>query len=551
MKPGNNPTTCDVVVIGGGDNGLLCAAYLAKAGAKTVLVNRINAANFVGNLGTDEFQGPYRFDLMPPYLLAMGERAPCQTDLRLEQHGVAYITPAVQIAFHHKGDRALVFHRDPERSAASIARFSAADAKRFLTMYSEFRELCDAILLPSLYAGDGDSGVAAQLGWTDLGKRLADLAARAPIEIVDGYGFENPAVREAILYLATFWGLDPKQRGVGQLAVLSVYSLLNSSLVKSGNVAVAEALYHSFLESGGESRANIRVTSILVENKKAVGVKLEDGQEIRARAVVSTLNPQETFIGLVGEQGLSGALAEACKAWEWQESCLFSCHFGYRGEAPAYRSAKFDPDSNQSYVHVFGVEESGDVEAIHNSIKKGAIPQNHGRAICTTQFDEFHAGFGHVQGPLQALRFETLVPWNLKGLSWEDAGEKRQQAALELWRRYADQVADGPISYHETNTPADLQRRLPSYKQGSFLGGKSTSARMGYGVTRPACSNYLSEIPGLYLGGTATPPGGVMLFAAGYNAAGLAVRDLKLKKWWDEPPNVKAARKNGYLPKIG
>jgi phytoene dehydrogenase-like protein len=537
-----------VIVLGGGDNALLCAAYLAKAGAKTVLLGRHKRWDAVGNLRTEEFQGPYHFDLLPPYMLTLGDRAPCHMDLQLAQHSLAYVTPAVQIAFHHEDDRALVLHRDPEKSAAAVARFSAADASRFLAMYGELRLLCEEILIPSLYAPDGDAGVAAQLGSTPLGRRLAELSLQTPAEIVDGYGFENARVREAILYLATFWGLDPGAAGIGQVVVLSLYCLMNSSIVKAGNRAAAEALSQSFLEKGGDYPGNVRVQRILIEDKGVVGVRLEDGREIRARAVVSTLNVEETFLDLVGETHLSSSLAEACRAWEWQEASLLGCHFGYKGEAPSYRSAQFDPDANQAFLHVFGVEEAGDVEGIHRAIRQGAIPQGHGRAICATQFDEFHAGFGHVDGPLQTLRFEVPVPSRLVDGGWEDVHETCQQAALEIWRRYASGVVDGPLSYSRVVTPLDLQRSLPDFKQGSFLGGNYTARRVGYGVARPDCSRYSSEIPGLYLGGASTHAGGLVHFAAGYNAAGVAARDLRLAGGWDEPDFVGAARRKGYLP---
>lgn len=550
MKPKVTPATCDVIVLGGGDNGLLCASYLAKAGAKTTLLERHREWDVVGNLNTEEFQGPYHFDLLPPYMQMMGERAPCYTDLHLAQQSLAYVTPAAQIAFHHKDHRALLLHRDPEKSAASVARFNAADANRFLTMYGEFRQLCEEILIPSLYVHDGDSGVAAQLGSTCLGKRLADLSEQTPLNIVDSYGFESPRVREAILYLATFWGLDPEEAGIGQVVVLWVYCLMSSPIAKSGNLAAARALYQCFLESGGDYPGNLRVDRILVENQEAVGVRLTDGREIRARAVVSTLNPDETFFDLVGENHLSTELAEACQAWKWQEASLLSCHFGYKGEAPTYRAAEFDPDANKAYLNVFGVEEAGDVESIYETIGKGGVPQGHGRGICATQFDEFHAGFGQVYGPLQTLRFDVPVPGRLADSEWKKARTECHKAALETWRRHAKNVADGPVSYSSIVTPLDLQRRLPSFKQGSFLGGKYTAGRMGYRSIRPACANYRSEVRGLYMGGASTHPGGLIYFAAGYNAAGVVARDLNLENWWDEPTCVRTARENGYLPDL-
>lgn len=539
------PENRDVIVVGGGDNGLLAAAYLAQAGAKTILVERHTKLDSAGSLRTEEYQGPYRFDLLPPHAVVMGGRAPCHTDLPLARQGLAYITPAVQVAFHHKGGQALVLHQDPDRSAAAIAKFSAADARRFQAMYAEFRQLCEEILIPSLYAADGDT-VAA--GSTELGKRLATLAAQSPAAIVDSYGYENPAVREAMLYLATFWGLDPAQAGVGQLAVLWVYSLLNSSMIKSGNTVAARALYQSFLESGGEYPNDVRVESILVEGKKAVGVRLDDGREIRAKAVVSTLNPEETYLDLVGKGHISSKVSKAAEGWEWQETSLLTSHFGYRGNPPAYRAAAFDPDVNEAYLHVFGVEEAGDVQRIFKAIGDGDIPSGHGRAVCTTQVDELRAGFGQVDGPLHTLRFDVPAPARLRNRDWDQAIDACRHTALEIWRFYAKDVVDAPLSYSRVMTPKGFERTLPSARQGSFLGGEYTKERLGYGGDRPACSQYRSEIPGLYVGGASTHGGGLVHFAAGYNAAGLVARDLKLAKLWSEPAMVQAARKKGYLP---
>lgn len=516
----------DAIVLGGGDNGLLCAAYLAKSGASTLLLERKREWDIGGNLRTEEFQGPYRFNLLPPYMLMLGERAPCYEDLELAGQSLAYITPPVQIAFHHLDGRALVLHRDPQLSAEAIARFCAADAPRFLAMYAQFRSLCEEILLPALYSAEGDAGVARQLDVTPLGRELAQLAAMSPIEIIDGCGYESPHVREAMLYLATFWGLDPRQAGVGQLCVLWMYCQLNAALPKSGNLAVAKALHHAFLEQGGACPVDVRVERILVAQGKAVGVRLSDGREIRARAIVSTLDAQDTFLQLVGEASLSSGLAGACRDWQWQDNSLMSCHFGYKGEAPRYHAARYDAAADQAYVHVFGVERRGDVEAMYRSIAKGMVPEGHGRAICATQFDEFHAGFAHIDGPLQTLRFEVPVPCRLAGRGWDEVRAQGGQAALALWRRYAEQVADGTVSYARVVTPPDLQRSLPCFKHGSFAGGAYTPARAGYHGNRPVCSAYRSEIPGLYMGGASTDAGGLIHLAAGYNAAGLVAHDL-------------------------
>ena len=89
-------------------------------------------------------------------------------------------------------------------------------------------------------------------------------------EIVDGFGFENPHVHEAMLYLATFWGLDPNEAEVGHVAVLWLYCMMNASLARSGNVAAAKAMYQSFLRSGGDYPGNVRVERTLISGQRAI-----------------------------------------------------------------------------------------------------------------------------------------------------------------------------------------------------------------------------------------------------------------------------------------
>jgi len=548
-KKQKTPESYDVIVLGGGDNGLVCAAYLAKTGAKTLLLHKQKQWDVAGNLLTEEFQGPYHFDMVPPYMIMMGERAPCYADLDLAGQSLSYITPDVQIAFHHQDEKALIFHRDPEKSATSIARFNEADADRFKKLYDEFKELSEGILIPALYVPNGDQGVAANLSKTKLGKRLAEIAAQSPTQIIDSYGFESAPVREALLYLATFWGLDPEGPGVGHIVPLWIYRLMNSSIAKAGNLAVGRALYQSFMQSGGDYPGLEHVGSILVEDGKAVGVELTDGREIRAKAVVSTLNVEETFVDLIDEEDVSEDTLASAMNWKWEPGSLLSCHYGYRGEGPTYKSAKFDPDANNAYINVFGIQEAGDVERVYRDVSIGVVPEGHGRAVNATQMDFLHAGFTHKFGPLQTLRFEVPAPGWLFRSEWESTRRSYLDLAKATWSRYADHVVDGTLSYGGVLTPLDLEQRLPSFKQGGFKGGRYTVDRMGFEGTRPSAAGYTTDIDGLYMGGMSTHPGGLIYFAAGYNAASIVAKKLRLKAWWKEPDFVGKARKNGYLPK--
>ena len=124
-----------------------------------------------------------------------------------------------------------------------------------------------------------------------------------------------------------------------------------------------------------------------------------------------------------------------------------------------------------------------------------------------------------MDGPLQTLRLEMPVPSRLAGDDWRDARGQCQKAALELWRRYAKNVVESPLSHSRVVTPHDLQRSLPSFRHGAFLGGKCTADRMGYGGNRSACGPYRSEIADLYMGGASTHSGELIHFVVGLPAS--------------------------------
>ena len=139
--------TYDAIVIGGGPNGLLCAAYLAKAGKKVLLLERRHETG--GGLNTDEYYG-FRLNLHAIYHM-MAEVMPAHRDLDLANLGVRYLYPNVSAAFPFHDGSALIFSRDPNETANSIASFSATDAAAFTRMWDEFQPILEQYLIPMTY----------------------------------------------------------------------------------------------------------------------------------------------------------------------------------------------------------------------------------------------------------------------------------------------------------------------------------------------------------------------------------------------------------------
>lgn len=536
----------DVIVIGAGPNGLTCGAYLANAGAKTLLLEKKWETG--GGLATDDFQTPFRFNLHAIYMM-LSDWAPLHKDLELAKHNLKYITPETQIAFHYKDESALVLYLDPEKSAKSVAQFSEKDADRFRKMYADFKEFCDEILIPATYvpAIPGFENLAL-LNSTPLGQRLVEVSENTPEGIIDLYGFENPRVRAAMLYLSILWGLKPDSTNVGYLVPIWVYRGMNSAIVAGGSHTLSSAIHNSYKKAGGHVLEWASVNKIITENGKAVGVALEDGREFRAKAVVSTLNPEQTFVDFLAPEDAPGDVREAAQKWQWEDVSLFTSHYGIKGRAPEYRSATFNPDVNSALVNIMGIEKPEDVYDAHSDLQAGKLGPIHGHATCTSYFDPHQVSNTQIYGPLHTLRFETWAPYDLNGKDWDYVKQEYSDQCLEAWKEYAPNLNDALVLFDFQYSPVDIERRLADMKRGSFKQGAYTMFQMGYLRPNDQCSQYRTPLDGLYVGGASAYPGGMILFGSGYNAAKVVAEDLGLDVWWSPPDYVLKAQEKGYIP---
>lgn len=536
----------DVIVIGAGPNGLLCGAYLAKAGAKTLILEKKWETG--GGLATDDFNTPFRFNLHAIYLM-LADWAPANKDLELEANNCHYIFPETQMAFHYKDEKALVFYRDPEKSAKSIAEFSEKDAETFKKMYAEFKDFCDEILIPATYVPPIPAFENMELlNSTPLGRRMLEVSENTPEEIIDLYGFENDRVRSALLYLATLWGIKPDSPNVGYLVPLYIYRMMNAALVKGGSHTLSSAIHNAYKQGGGKVLEWAWVEEIILENGRAVGVKLKDGREFRAKAIVSTLDPEQTFLKFMPEDKIPQDLVDATKNWQWEDVSLYTAHYGIRGNAPEYKAAAFNPDVNEAMINVFGVESSADVHAYHKELEEGKFSGNHGHATCTTYFDPYQACASEIYGPLHTLRFEAWAPYDLAGKDWDTSKRELSDKCYELWKQYTTNLEEAKVLFKFSYSPVDIERRLIDMKRGSFKQGAYSMFQMGYLRPNDQCSQYKTPVEGLYVGGASVYPGGMVLLGSGYNAAKVVAEDLNLNVWWSPPDYVVRAQEKNYIP---
>ncbi len=221
----------DVVVIGAGPNGLTAAAYLQKAGLKTAVIERLPETG--GGLVTQEICG-FKLNHHATYML-LAELMPPYKDLELENWGVKFIRPEKQMAFLFKDKKALMLFTDPQKSAESISQFSQEDAEKFKKMWGEFEEMFEKFLFPATYLPPLDPVEQMEkLQKSDeLGRKIAEISEMTPLEVINHYGFKNPRVRGALIYITCMFGLEPDEV-IGFLVPIYVLRVLNSALVKGG-----------------------------------------------------------------------------------------------------------------------------------------------------------------------------------------------------------------------------------------------------------------------------------------------------------------------------
>jgi phytoene dehydrogenase-like protein len=515
-----NRNAYDAIIIGAGPNGLLAGAYLAKAGHKVLLCERRHETG--GGLNTEEYFG-FRLNLHAIYHM-MAEKMPAYRDLDLPALGLRYVYPEVVAAFPFKDGSSLIFTRDPEETAQSIALLSPADADAFRAMWEEFQPLLDDYLIPMTYELPNPAlDQMVEFQETPVGTRLAEISELSMVEVIDEYGFEDTRVRLALLSFAAMWGIHLDEP-LGFLYPLYLCRMMDGALVKGGSHRLSSAIYRSFLKTGGTVIDEYAVTQIVTENGQAVGVRLEDGREFRADAVISTLNPEQTFRQLLSADTVPNALAEAVERWEWEDRSLFGLHLGIAGKV-TYKAA--DPRVDQAMIVFCGLESEDELHEHLQRVDTGdhARPEWMHVTLPTTH-DASMAPPGHT-----VLRAEAVVSYDEQ---WREQAPAFGDECLALLQQYAD--VDGEIVLRREVTPVDIEQKLTTMKFGSFKHGAYNSLQMGYLRPNEECSRCETPIDGLFLGGASMYPGGMVLGACGYLAANVVDEFLGSAGTSDDEP---------------
>jgi phytoene dehydrogenase-like protein len=533
----------DVIVLGAGPNGLTCAAYLARAGARVAVVERNVETG--GGLVTQEICG-FKMNYHATYMM-LGELMPPYGDLELGADGVRFVCPEAQVSFLFSDHKSFTLFTDPKRSIESIKALSAADAAPYSKLREEVDSLCDAILIPATFVPPVEP-VEQMILFREsgaLGERMAEISEMTPLEYLDSFGFRDPRVKAGLLYMTSMFGLEPDEGGMGFMAPIYLSRLTQSALVRGGSHQLSSILRRRIEEAGGRAIVARAARRLLTRDGKASGVELSDGTTLEARAVVSTLNPEQTFLELLDGKQATAELREGAQNYEWEKLSLFVANWGILGTPPRYDG--YPECVDHSLITVMGYETVDDVLAHIREIEAGDLSRIAGHGTVCSIHDPLAAPHHVSVGTPHTLRWESWAPYDAP---WETERATYAAKALEFWRQYAPNLKDANIRAAVAWSPKDIEAQLPTMKRGSIKHGAYASLQMGYNRPFPECSSYRTPIEGLYVAGASVHPGGMVIMGPGYNAAHVVAEDLGLKIWWREPEMVSASRQAGYLPPL-
>jgi phytoene dehydrogenase-like protein len=523
-------TRFDVVVIGGGPNGLISGAYLARAGLSVAVVERRQEIG--GGLSTEETLFPGHYTNPHAFYHMMTEYLPILSDFDLAAHGLYFVRPNAQAAAVFSDSTSLVLCNHIEDSKDAIAKISEADARALGRVMRTWRKVVEEIIAPGTYLPSlPPIDMVEALERTPLGREVLRLTEMSPLEIVSEV-FTDDRVRATMLYLACMWGLDPTESGLGFMVPLMIDRAMSKAQCYGGSHKLAGALSREIHRSGGIVLDNAEVTQILVDNGQVRGVACFDGRVIESSVVLSSLAPPLTFGRLVAPDEVPAEMQEAAAYWEW-DKWSFATLSVVTDEAPHYRCD--DPWVDDALMVLVGLDDTEDVLSHFREVAAGAMGDRLvGHATVETRYDPTLSRVpGHHVSFLQ-----LHAPYDIEG-GWDSREEEITAQLLALWRERCKNLDEANIVMRSLETPVDIERRLASMVRGSIKHGDYNPLQMGAFRPHDSCVAGRSPIQGLYLCGASSYPGGLVIGGPGYIAAGSVVEDMGARKWWEAPRFVR------------
>jgi phytoene dehydrogenase-like protein len=527
----------DAVVIGGGHNGLVCAAYLASAGLKVTVLERRSVVG--GAAVTEEFHPGFRNSVAAYTVSLLNPKV--IRDLDLPRHGLRVVERKLSNFLPLDDTRYLKIGAG--KTEQEVAKFSARDAVRLADYGERLGVIADVLrdlvleTPPNVTAGSWLEALPELLRSARLGKRIAKLDMAMRRELLDLFvksagdyldaWFESAPIKAA-------YGFDgivgnyasPYAGGSAYVLLHHVFGEVNGKKGAWGHAiggmgAITQAMARAAAERGVEIRVSSPVREVMVEAGRAVGVILENGDAIRARSVVSNLNPKLLYGKLIDPAALERNFRERMNNWRCG-SGTFRMNVAL-SELPDFKTL---PGRTLAEHHTSGIIMAPSLaymdQAYLDAKSGGWSKQPIVEMLIPSTLDDSLAPPGqHVA----SLFCQHVAPTLPNGASWDDHRDQVADVMIDLVNSHAPNFKAAVLG-RQIMSPLDLERTFGLIGGDIFHGALSLdqlfSARpmLGHG-------DYRGPLKALYMCGSGTHPGGGVTGAPGHNAAREIIADFR------------------------
>jgi phytoene dehydrogenase-like protein len=492
----------EIVVVGGGSNGLTVAGYLATAGLDVCVVE---AQDYVGGgVITREVAGAgFKHDLCSTgHMILRANPLFINDELKLQsKYGLKYLSPETMITLVFPDDSALPFYKDINKTCESIHKFSPKDAESYRRFHSWVIQFLD-MFVSGMFSPPASFGMLTSMldQGGEMGQELLRTLMMSACDVIDEW-FESDTMKIACARYASEGMDDPQKKGTG-LGLLMFIGLIHKfgwGAPVGGSGQLSEALVRCIEDHGGTVLKSNAVKSFIIKNGKCEGITLETGDEILAKkAVVSTINIKQ-LPAMIGEDNMPQGLTHKIERLTHSSFSPMNQVLSIN-EIPKYKATiegeegifvLFCPDKYEKQLKVF------------DDFKYGIPHVTESAVACWTIIDPSRAPEGK-----HTLYIYHLEPFHVKDGGWDKRKQEVGDGILEYLQSKTTNMGKENILGRWVSSPLDYSRMNSSFVNGDIMHIGADLVQYGGNRPIPTMNQYRTPIGKFYIAGCSTAPGG-------------------------------------------
>lgn len=526
----------DAIIIGGGHNGLVTAGYLQKSGLKTLV---LEARSIVGGACVTEEVFPGYKVSTTSYVCSL-LRPKIIRDLELEKHGLEFLERDPSSFTPFPDDRYLMFWGDQKKTCEEIAKFSKKDAENYPHyehLLGQLAEFVDPILMmtpPDPLSNnlvDLVKMMKLSLKARGLGDNLYEklrILTQSANDFLNRW-FESDQIKTTLAtdgIIGAFAG--PKTPGTAYVLLHHVMGETFGkkgvwAYVRGGMGGITKAMASYFQSRGGTIATETPVKEIIIQNKKAVGVVLASGEEIRAKRVISSIDPQHTFLKLVPGNELDSDFVDRVKQIPYR-SATFKMNLALGG-VPSWKALP-SPDGKPGPQHRGTMHISPNMEYVEDAYLDACAGRPSENPVLECTMASVVDPTVAPEGKHLMSVFIQYAPYDLRDGNWDNIKDKFADRCIDIIEDYAPGFKNIVEDRHLLS-PLDIERTY-GLTGGNIFQGEMSMDRLFFMRPLPEIARYRSPLVNLYMCGSATHPGGGVMGACGHNAAHEILKDARM-----------------------